>query len=79
MAENNLEGAVHDLVDELLPDNLDWEGLVRSYPLTSVTVAAVGGFLLARSHGLAILGALSSFASSEVARNVGDLLGQDIE
>jgi hypothetical protein len=79
MADSNLEGAVHELVDELLPENLEWERLVRSYPLTSISVAAVGGFLLARRHGLAILAALSSFASAEVAKNVSVLLGQDLD
>jgi hypothetical protein len=79
MAETNLERVVHDLVDELMPENLDWEELVRKYPLSAVALAAVGGYLLGRSHGPAIVGAVSSFASAEVSKNVSALLGQEID
>jgi hypothetical protein len=79
MEDSKLGTAVHDLVDEILPENLDWERLVRDYPLPAIALAAVGGFLLGRSHGPAILAAISTFAAAEVAKNVGSLLGQELD
>jgi hypothetical protein len=79
VSESKLEAAVHDLFDELLPEKLDWEGIVREYPLPAVAVAALGGFLLGRSHGPAILAAISSFAAAEVAKNVSALVGEEID
>ena len=79
MSESKVETAVHDLFDELVPETLDWEGLVREYPLPAVALAALGGFLLGRSHGPAILAAVSSFAAAEVAKNVSSLLGQELD
>lgn len=66
-----------ELLDDLLPDNLDWRAMVTSYPLAAVAVSTLGGFFLARRHGSAILEALSSFAATEVDRNVSAFLGHD--
>jgi hypothetical protein len=73
------ESIVHDLVDDLLPEKFDWEHMVRTYPVPALLLAAIGGFVLGRSHGPAILGAISSFAAAEVAKNVSSLLGQEID
>jgi hypothetical protein len=73
------ESIVHDLVDDLLPEKFDWERMVRTYPVPALLLAAVGGYVLGRSHGPAILGAVSSFAAAEVAKNVSYLLGQEID
>ena len=73
------ESIVHDLVDDLLPEKFDWERMVRTYPVPALLLAAVGGFVLGRAHGPAILGAISSFAAAEVAKNVSSLLGQEID
>ncbi len=73
------EGIVNDLLDSVLPDGLDWKDLVRAYPVPALAVAALGGFLVGRAHGPAIVGAVSSFAAAEVARNVSTLLGQELE
>jgi hypothetical protein len=70
---------LHELVDELVPDGLDWERLVRIYPIPTLALAGIGGFLLGRSHGPAILSAIGSFAAAEVAKNVSTLLGQELE
>lgn len=69
---------IDDLLDEVLPEELEWERLVRSYPLPAVALAAVGGFLLAFSHGPAIVSAVSSYLSAEVSRNVSQVFGQDV-
>ncbi|HVT16540.1 MAG TPA: hypothetical protein VHQ90_10245 [Thermoanaerobaculia bacterium] len=73
------ESIVHDLVDDLLPEKFDWERMVRTYPVPALLLAALGGYVLGRSHGPAILGAVSSFAAAEVANNVSSLLGQEID
>ena len=66
-----------ELIDDLLPEDLDWRGLVRSYPLSALVVSGTAGFFLGRRHGAAILAALSDFAAREVDRNVSALLGDD--
>jgi hypothetical protein len=77
--DSRLAGAIHELVDEILPEDLDWERLVRSHPVPALALAALGGYLLGRTHGPAIVAAISSFATAEVAKNVSSLLGQDLD
>ncbi|HJX26557.1 MAG TPA: hypothetical protein VJ885_01490 [Thermoanaerobaculia bacterium] len=69
---------IDDLLDEVLPEELEWDRLVRTYPLPSLAVAAAGGFLLALSHGPAILSAVSGYLSAQVSRSVNQVLGQEI-
>ena len=66
-----------ELIDDLLPESLDWRGMVRAYPIPALVVSGLGGFFLGRRHGMAILDALSSFAAGEVDRNVSAFLGRD--
>ena len=70
------ESFADELIGELVPAGLDWERLVVRYPIPALVIAAVGGFFLGRRHGPEIVGAVSSFASSELSRNVGRLLDQ---
>lgn len=69
---------IDDLLDEVLPEELEWDRLVRTYPLPALAVAAAGGLLLALTHGPAIVTAVSAYLSSQVSRNVSQVLGQDI-
>jgi hypothetical protein len=73
MSEDFLE----EILDELLPEGLNWMDMVRRYPIPAVLLAAVGGFFIGRSHGPSLLSAASSYAASEMAKNVNDLLGQE--
>ena len=66
------------LVDDLLPDEVDWRRLVTSYPLASLALAGVGGYVLGRSRGTAIAAALAAFASDTLSRNVNTLIGEDV-
>jgi hypothetical protein len=70
------EGFVEEILDELVPEGIDWQRLVVRYPLPSLLVAAVGGFFIGRQHGTEIVAALSGFVSSEVARNVDQLISR---
>jgi hypothetical protein len=67
-----------ELIDELMPPGFDWERLVRSYPIPSLILAALGGFLLGRQRGPLVVAALSSFAASQVTHGVNGLLGEEI-
>ena len=69
-------GGVEEILDEILPESLEWERLVRTYPVPALAVAAAGGFYLGLRHGTVILAAVSSYLAAEVSRNVGELLGQ---
>ena len=67
------------ILDDLLPDDLDWRRLVRSHPIPTLVVSGLGGFFLGSRHGSEILSALSSFATREVDRNISSFLGDSAE
>lgn len=67
--------SVEAILDELLPEELEWERLVRTYPVPAVALAAIGGFVIGLRHGPEILTAVSGFLAAEVSRNVSDLVG----
>ena len=73
--ETQAGGSVEAILDELLPEELEWERLVRSYPVPALALAAVGGFFIGLRHGPEILTAVSGYLASEVSRNVSDLIG----
>ncbi len=65
------------MVDDLVPEDLDWRQKVRDYPVPALTVAAIGGFLVGRSRGLALLGSLSTFVVREVSNGFATVLGEE--
>ncbi len=67
------------LIDELVPDEMDWEDLVRSYPVSSLLVAALGGYFIGRRSGRAIVAAFSESAVDRVTGLVNELLDRDLE
>ena len=67
------------LIDELVPEEMDWEDLVRSYPVSSLVLAALGGYFIARRSGRAIVAAFSESAVDRVTGLVNELLDQDLE
>ena len=62
------------LVDGLLPEEMDWEGVVRAYPLTSVTLAALAGFLVGSRRGRALLTSVTDSALDRVSGMVQELV-----
>lgn len=72
------EESAHELVDELLPGEFQWERLVRTYPVPALLLAGAGGFVLGRHHGRAILAALGAFAAGQVVDEVHRVLGEDV-
>jgi hypothetical protein len=77
MIDEERGSMVDDLIDELIPGDLDWQRLVTTYPLPALAVVALGGFYLGLRHGTEILSALSGYAAAEVSRNVGHLLDRE--
>ena len=67
--------SIEAILDELLPEELEWERLVRAYPVPAVALAAIGGFVIGLRHGPEILSAVSGFVAAEVSRNVSELIG----
>lgn len=67
--------SAEEILDELLPEDLEWERLVRTYPVPALALAAIGGFVIGLRHGPEILTAVSGFLAAEVSRNVSELIG----
>ena len=72
------DSMVDELIDELVPEELDWERLVVNYPWPALALAALGGFFLGRRHGREIVAAVSTFAAAQVSANVAQALGREI-
>jgi hypothetical protein len=73
------ESFAEEILDELVPEGVDWQKLVVRYPIPSLLVAAAGGFYIGRRHGPDIVSALSSFVAGEVSRGIDQLLYQEGE
>jgi len=67
-----------ELIDQLIPDRVDWRRLVREHPWPAVGLAAVGGYFLGRTRGRAVIAALTAFAAGAVADGVNEALGEEI-
>ena len=77
-SETKPESVADDVVDELMPARLDWQDLVRRYPLAALALASLGGYVLGRHRGREILEAFSLFAADSVSEQVNSLLGKDV-
>ena len=75
--EERIPGA-DEVMDEVLPTELDWQRLVRRYPIASITIAAIGGYVLGRNRGEEIVAALSNHAAELVTGQVNTVLGRHI-
>ena len=64
-------------LDEILPNDLAWRELVRSYPRTAMGIAAAAGFWIGLRHGPAILQAVSEYAGRTVSQQIDEFLGQE--
>ena len=72
--DDGADSPLDEIVDDLLPDELDWRRLARSYPIPALVVAAAGGYLIGREHGPSLLAALRDFVTGEVSGNIQSLL-----
>lgn len=70
---DGLASLADELIDGLVPPEVDWRHIVRRHPLPALLVAGVGGYLLGRSQGKLLLRAVSALA---VARVESEVLGR---
>ena len=75
--EDQVPGA-DEVMDEVMPSELEWQRLVRRYPIASITIAAIGGYVLGRNRGEEIVAALSNHAADLVSGQVNHVLGRHI-
>jgi len=68
-----------ELIDDLLPDQFDWRRVVRRYPIPSLLIAAIGGYLLGRSRGEDLVGALGDAAGDHVSSRLGALAEDEFD
>lgn len=69
------ERVIDEAVGEILPGDVDWQHLVRSYPVPALAVAAAAGFWIGSRHGSAVLAAASTFATDRAREGVRRALG----
>ncbi len=67
-----------ELVDQLVATDFDWRDLVRAYPKAALLAAAVGGFVLGRNRGAAILSGLATYAADALTSNINEFLGDEV-
>ncbi len=61
---------VDELIDELLPESLDWRHLVQRYPQAAVAVAAIAGFWIGRTKGSLVMAAVTSYVAAQFGEAV---------
>lgn len=67
-----------EILDEILPEEIDWRQLVWSYPKSTLTLAAIGGFLIGRSHGRKLFSAATDYVSDSVSDGVNEFIGREV-
>ena len=65
-----------EILDELLPESLDWRHLVESYPRACLVTAAAAGFLFGRRYGSMVVAAVGSYVAAQVGESMADILGE---
>ena len=58
--------AASRFLDDLMPGDLDWERLVRSYPFAALLVAGAAGYWLGWRSGAPILEAVGDTATRRI-------------
>lgn len=66
------------LIDRVVPEEVDWIGLVRSHPIPALAVAALAGFFIGRIHGERLLEAATDIADRRM-RETADRLASAAE
>lgn len=64
-----------ELLDDVLPEAVDWRRWVARYPVPVLLAAALGGFFLGRRRGKAVMTAAVAFAADRLAHGLSDALG----
>ena len=78
MSQDNETPFLDSIVDDLVPNEIDWRHVVTNYPIPSLLVAAVGGFLVGREQGRELIAAGKAFVTEEVTHNLNALLDRGL-
>jgi hypothetical protein len=65
-----------EILDELLPESLDWRHLMERYPRACLATAVAAGFLFGRRYGGLVVAAVGSYVAAQVGESVADVLGE---
>lgn len=68
-----------DVLDELIPERLDWRDLVVRYPVPALLVAALGGYWLGSRRGQDLTAAATAFAEQRVDEQVARFVRRDAD
>lgn len=71
-------GMADALVDEVMPEGFDWRSMVQNYPWPALTLAAVGGWMLAHRRGSGVVTALAAFAADQLVDHVNQFLDDEV-
>jgi len=67
-----------EILDEILPEEVDWRQLVWSYPKSTLALAAIAGYWLGRSRGRRLFAAATQFAGDSVTDGVNEFFGRKV-
>ena len=67
-----------EVIDGLVPADLDWRSVVVSYPKLSVGLVAAAGFWLGRTRGRAILAGITGLVTDTVNESINEFFGRDV-
>jgi hypothetical protein len=78
-AEERASSSLADeILDEILPEEIDWRQLVWSYPKSTLALAALGGYLLGRSRGRKLFTAASEYVGDTVTDGFNEFFGRKV-
>ncbi|MGE4190292.1 MAG: hypothetical protein AB7G12_10375 [Thermoanaerobaculia bacterium] len=70
---------IDELIDDLIPPEVNWRRLVRRHPWPTLLVAGLGGYLLGRSQGRALVSALAGMAAARVEERFLGAVADEVE
>jgi hypothetical protein len=68
----DVAGIEDRIVDEFFEGDFDWVDVVRRYPIPTLLISALGGFLLGRLHGTEVFTAASDRMAEKIQRSLGE-------
>lgn len=78
LASSQTRSLADELLDEIVPSEVDWRQLVVSYPKISLTVATLGGLWLGKTHGRRLVSGASNLAADTVSEGFNEFFGRKV-
>lgn len=76
---DGLSSMADELIDDLVPPQVDWRRVVVRHPWPALLLAGLGGYLLGRSQGRTLVRAISALAVARVEAEVLDRFADDLD